>query len=156
MSNINYEPSGFQFYDLASAREMKWVFGDRQENLNDWLVYKHPDGQWVTLRKITEADKKAMIAAAPIAIALPGTPVNPNRDWSYSEGCGCVVTFIGASDFKASRMTPGATCARHTGRNQESERDSLIGRAGLAFGDWKNWSKRVEPPSKAHGGIGDD
>ncbi len=71
MGKLNYEPSGLQFYDLASAREMKWVFGDRQESLNDWLVYKHPDGQWVTLRKITEADKKVIIEAAPIVVALP-------------------------------------------------------------------------------------
>lgn len=51
------------------------------------------------------------------------------RDFTYSEGCGCQVTFFAAADHKTSRMTPGVACEDHTGRHQVAERDCLMERA---------------------------
>ena len=47
----------YEFYDQASERQMllkKW----HDDNL--WLFYKHPDGQWVSLRKATDDDLFAL------------------------------------------------------------------------------------------------
>ena len=48
-----YDPAGTRFYDVTSGREMKYV---TEGHAKGWIVYKHPDGQWVTLRKATDAD----------------------------------------------------------------------------------------------------
>lgn len=58
------------------------------------------------------------------------------RDWTYSEGCGCQVTFFAESGFKTSRMTPGETCNRHTTFYQISEREQLQIRAREALEDF--------------------
>jgi len=36
------------------VRLFKWESGEV------WVAYKHPDGQWVSLRKATEADKLSL------------------------------------------------------------------------------------------------
>ena len=46
-----------RFYDSASNREMALI---GEGSYKGWIVYKHPDGQWVTLRKATEADHSAI------------------------------------------------------------------------------------------------
>lgn len=56
----NYEPTGIKFYDNASGREMILVTEGSYKN---WIVYKHPDGQYVTLRKATDADITAITTA---------------------------------------------------------------------------------------------
>lgn len=62
--NEHYQPSGIRFYDNASKREMMLVYPDEpQESLRGWILFRHPDGQWVTLRKATDADRKAINAA---------------------------------------------------------------------------------------------
>ena len=58
-----------------------------------------------------------------------GERLNRKPDWTYSEGCGCRITFFGAADYHTSRMLPGETCEDHTGRYQVAERDCLIERA---------------------------
>ncbi len=55
-----YDPKGTRFYDKASGREMKYV---TEGHAKGWIVYKHPDGQWVTLRKATEEDLLALTEA---------------------------------------------------------------------------------------------
>ena len=55
--------------------------------------------------------------------------IDGTRDWTYSEGCGCKVTFFANAEFKTSRMLPGETCTDHTGRYQVAERDCLMERA---------------------------
>lgn len=59
---------------------------------------------------------------------------NKPVDWTYSEGCGCQVTFFAASGYHTSRMLPGQTCARHTQAPQVVERDKFVAsaKAGLA------------------------
>lgn len=59
----HYQPEGVRFYDRATRREMLLVVDDSRET-DGWLCYKHPDGQWVTLRKATESDR-ATIEGAP-------------------------------------------------------------------------------------------
>lgn len=55
---MNADPKGYTFYDKASKRTMRLVYEDGP--WNGWLLYKHPDGQWVSLRKATEEDWNAV------------------------------------------------------------------------------------------------
>jgi len=50
-----YEPSGIRFFDAANNREMLLV-QDEKAPFNGWLCFRHPDGQWVTLREATQND----------------------------------------------------------------------------------------------------
>lgn len=52
MTTLSSEP-GFVFYDANSMRKLMLV---EHGVMAGWLCYKHPDGQWVTLRKATEDD----------------------------------------------------------------------------------------------------
>jgi hypothetical protein len=56
-----YEPKGVRFFDGASRREMLLV--DDGERYGGWLCYRHPDGQWVTLRKATDDDRARIFGA---------------------------------------------------------------------------------------------
>jgi hypothetical protein len=52
---------GQQFYDKATQQEMMIkTVGDVP-----WLYYKHPNGQWVTLRKATAEDIRRIEDACP-------------------------------------------------------------------------------------------
>jgi len=69
-SNQNYTPRGTRFFVPAPPevagprgsgdvpmREMMLVTNDEpRAYLHGWLLYKHLDGQWVTLRKATDDD----------------------------------------------------------------------------------------------------
>lgn len=61
MNNAN--PPGLEFYDDGSKCTMKYVYPDTEHPAAGWLLYKHPDGQWVTLRKATENDIQKINAA---------------------------------------------------------------------------------------------
>ena len=50
-----YNPKGIHFYEYASGREMLLV---EEGHMKGWLCYRHPGGQWVTLREATEEDKR--------------------------------------------------------------------------------------------------
>lgn len=54
------EPKGYGFYDGKSKRFMRLVY---EGPWKDWIVYKHPDGQWVSLRKATNDDWHALAQA---------------------------------------------------------------------------------------------
>jgi len=47
----------------ANGKEMMYCYPDSQHELAGWLLYRHPDGQWVTLRKATQQDIHAMSRA---------------------------------------------------------------------------------------------
>ncbi len=49
----SYEPKGYKFYSQTRRQEMMVVY---EGEWKDWLCYKHPDGQWVSLRKATQSD----------------------------------------------------------------------------------------------------
>jgi hypothetical protein len=58
-----YRPKGVEFYDQATRRQMILVGTDEpQTDLHGWLCYKHPDGQWVTLRKASSDDTYRVMA----------------------------------------------------------------------------------------------
>jgi hypothetical protein len=61
-------PTPMEFFDFATGRMMQYVSPDAPFWAG-WLFYKHPDGQWVSLRKATEEDV-ARIAA----LQAPATP----------------------------------------------------------------------------------
>lgn len=55
-----YEPPGFPFYDGATGRKMMLVTGGQWKG---WLAWQHPDGEWVSLRKATDQDRKVIFGA---------------------------------------------------------------------------------------------
>jgi hypothetical protein len=55
-----FEPKGLRFYDLNSGRRMLLVDDEERADIAGWIAYKHPDGKWVSLRKATDADLKAI------------------------------------------------------------------------------------------------
>jgi hypothetical protein len=57
----HYDPPGVAFYDLASDRQMKLI---TEGPYRRWLVFKHPDGQWVSLREATPKDYAQVAPAA--------------------------------------------------------------------------------------------
>lgn len=57
-------------------------------------------------------------------------------DFTYSEGCGCQVTFIAESAFHTSRFIPGSHCTSHVNRPQLEARELLIERAHKALSDF--------------------
>lgn len=59
-----YQPSGVRFYDAASDREML-LEQNPGSPTDGWILFRHPDGQWVTLRKATP-DDLVRLAAAPV------------------------------------------------------------------------------------------
>jgi hypothetical protein len=59
-----YEPKGYPFFDANSGRHCKLVAADEpRKELRGWLVWKHPDGQWVTWRKATADDHRRITRA---------------------------------------------------------------------------------------------
>jgi len=64
----NFDVPGFEFYDQASKRQMKYVYPDTAHWTAGWILYRNPgDGQWVTLRKATDDDIKALNRAVVVA-----------------------------------------------------------------------------------------
>jgi len=62
VSTQNYEPKGCRFYDAASGREMMLVDEDEpRKSIRGWILYRHPDGQWVTLRVATPEDRERIV-----------------------------------------------------------------------------------------------
>ena len=47
----------------ANGKEMMYCYPDSKHDLAGWILYRHPDGQWVTLRKATDQDISAMTVA---------------------------------------------------------------------------------------------
>lgn len=80
---------------------------------------------------------------------------NPKRDWTYSQGCGCQVTFFAESDWHTSRMTPGKYCTLHTARHQEAARDAFIAEGKASLAEYRHVTETVGNRylmAKAHGG----
>ena len=57
--NEPYNPSGYDYIDLVDRREKKLV---TDGPFTGWIAWKHPDGQWVSERKITELER-ALVSA---------------------------------------------------------------------------------------------
>lgn len=55
-----FNPPGLEFE--SNGKTMKYCYGDcPQISLRGWLLYKHPDGQWIALRRASDADIKAIM-----------------------------------------------------------------------------------------------
>lgn len=70
-SAVAADPPGYSFYDNRSMRLMKLVSDGPWK---DWIIYKHPDGQWVSLRKATALDWQTLAAAMSASIHAPHSP----------------------------------------------------------------------------------
>ena len=73
------DPVGLEFFDNATKKRMKYVYPDYPHWTAGWILYKHPDGQWVTLRKATYADV-GRISQAVIESKLHCIPILSARD----------------------------------------------------------------------------
>lgn len=51
-----YEPKGTKFYSQSRKQEMMLV-NEPGASWDGWICYRHPDGQWVSLRKATKEDR---------------------------------------------------------------------------------------------------
>ena len=58
-----FDVTPLRFYDQRTRRETVYVYPDTKHELAGWLLFKHPDGQWVTLRKATDDDVERMSQA---------------------------------------------------------------------------------------------
>lgn len=55
MPKTDQRVDGVVFYDAANNREMLLV-DNSHPTWGGWLMYKHPDGKWVSYRKATHED----------------------------------------------------------------------------------------------------
>lgn len=51
---------GISFFDNATKREMRYIYPDAGHWSAGWIVVKNPSGEWMTLRKATDADIAAL------------------------------------------------------------------------------------------------
>lgn len=64
MMSPPFNPVGLEFYDAASRQQMKYVYPNTDHWTAGWLMRKHPhSGEWVTVRKATDADIEAINGA---------------------------------------------------------------------------------------------
>jgi hypothetical protein len=61
------EASGIDFWSSARRQEMRYLYPDSGHPWSGWIVFKHPDGQWVSLRKATDRDITELSAAVSAA-----------------------------------------------------------------------------------------
>jgi hypothetical protein len=61
-----WDPSSLDIVPLrfhSNGREMIYVYPNTKHWSAGWILYQHPDGEWVTLRKATEDDISRLSAA---------------------------------------------------------------------------------------------
>jgi len=56
------QPS-IEFFDSVSGRKMRYVYPDSEHWTAGWILYRHNDGQWATLRKAEPGDVERLTAA---------------------------------------------------------------------------------------------
>lgn len=67
----HYEPRGTKFLGTMLSGDRGWLRNEvmlvtedeSRPALRGWILYRHPDGQWVSLRKATDPDFAALDAA---------------------------------------------------------------------------------------------
>ena len=77
------EFTGLTFFDKASGREMKYVPGDSSHWTAGWLLYRHLDGQWLTLRKATGGDLEGL--RSQIATTYGEHATDGRECWCYPD-----------------------------------------------------------------------
>ncbi len=92
----HYEPKGVRFDDAASGRDMLLV-NDRS-SFDGWVCCRHPDGQWITLRRATDEDQAAIASARPVAKPckmcddVKAEGIGPSHDGSRACRCGSIAS----------------------------------------------------------------
>lgn len=61
--SVKFNVAPLRFYDQRREQNMMYVYPDTKHELAGWLLYQHPDGQWVTLRKATDDDIERLSSA---------------------------------------------------------------------------------------------
>lgn len=85
MKTAIYEPKGIRFFDRRNDREMLLVGDDEpQAGWRGWLFYRHPDGQWVSLRKATDEDRKAIDSFGVVRVEI-AAPIDPAHELRAAE-----------------------------------------------------------------------
>jgi hypothetical protein len=125
------EPHGIRFWDMASNQELLLV-GDGQP-YSGWLLYRHVEGHWVTLRKATPSDIDA-IADAPYFASYPGF-LGP-REWLEvitCEHCG-VLAAVRITQENQGTLTCGCSAYLVDGEwTQASSQNQIIEMPTLKF-----------------------
>jgi len=52
------------FDDSKTGRAMRYIHPTNDHFLANWILWKHPDGQWVSMREATEDDLAVIDAEA--------------------------------------------------------------------------------------------
>jgi hypothetical protein len=48
--------SGINFYSISMKKQMRYLYPDCGDSWAGWILYRHADGPWVSLRKATDRD----------------------------------------------------------------------------------------------------
>ena len=70
-----FDVAPLRFYDQRRRQNMMYVYPDTKHELAGWLLYQHPAGQWVTLRKATDNDVERL--SSMVIYAHHGEGVKP-------------------------------------------------------------------------------
>jgi len=68
---------------------------------------------------------------------------NPSDDWTYSQDCGCRVTFFANSHYHVSQMDTGKCCTLHTARHQDAARDAFFSQAKAALAEYRHVTETI-------------
>lgn len=66
------------------------------------------------------------------------------RDFTFSSGCGCQVTFFAESEYRTSRFLPGSTCLLHTQKDQYEARTGLISQAWRTLAEYRHETETIK------------
>ncbi len=70
-----FDVTPLRFYSQSRKQNMMYVYPDTTHELAGWLLYQHPAGQWVTLRKATHDDVERL--SSMVIYAHHGEGVKP-------------------------------------------------------------------------------
>ena len=77
----NYEPKGIRFIGRRGNKiEEMILVQDPRSSFDGWICYRHPDGQWVSLRPASETEKQQMQIILGFVHAPPTEPIEPKRE----------------------------------------------------------------------------
>lgn len=62
-----FEPVGTRFSGMFRGKRREMILVN-EGHAKGWICYRHPDGQWVTLRKATDADQHELAQALSAAL----------------------------------------------------------------------------------------
>ena len=65
------------------------------------------------------------------------------RNFTYSQGCGCRITFLASAEYATSRMTPGKHCTIHTAPHQHMARDAFVANGRAALAEYRHVTETV-------------